>query len=206
MLAGEKLLAQLEALAAERGVAVASLDLEGLAGASHPALEALATFEVAKRTYTYGVHLCHVAVDPETARVDVLDYLSTEDVGRAINPLIVHGQAIGAAVQGLGGAFLDEFKYDAEGQLLTGTFADYLMPTATDFPNVSALTFEESPSLLNPLGAKGAGEGGIVAVGAAVGNAVAHALAPLGVAVTAMPLSLDNLARAIRAARAKGGS
>lgn len=201
-LAGEKLVAQLEALAAERGTAVASLDLEALAAASHPALEALATFEVAKRTYTYGVHLCHVAVDPETARVDVLDYLSTEDVGRAINPLIVHGQAIGAAVQGLGGAFLDEFKYDVEGQLLTGTFADYLLPTATDFPNVSALTFEESPSLLNPLGAKGAGEGGIVAVGAAVGNAVAHALAPLGVAVTAMPLSLDNLARAIRAARA----
>ena len=205
-LAGEKLAAQLAALAAERGTTVESLDLDALAAASHPALEALATFEVDKRTYTYGVHLCHVAVDPETARVDVLDYLSTEDVGRAINPLIVHGQAIGAAVQGLGGAFLDEFKYDAEGQLLTGTFADYLLPTATDFPNVSALTFEESPSLLNPLGAKGAGEGGIVAVGAAVGNAVAHALAPLGVAITAMPLSLDNLARAIRAARGKGGS
>ena len=206
MRAGEKLTAQLAALAAERDTTVAALDLDALAAASHPALEALATFEVAKRTYTYGVHLCHVAVDPETARVDVLDYLSTEDVGRAINPLIVHGQAIGAAVQGLGGAFLDEFKYDAEGQLLTGTFADYLLPTATDFPNVSALTFEESPSLLNPLGAKGAGEGGIVAVGAAVGNAVAHALAPLGVAVTAMPLSLDNLARAIRAARGKDGS
>jgi carbon-monoxide dehydrogenase large subunit len=98
--------------------------------------------------------------------------------------------------------FLDEFKYDAEGQLLTGTFADYLLPTATDFPNVAALTFEEAPSRLNPLGAKGAGEGGIVAVGAAVGNAVAHALTPLGVSITAMPLSLDNLARAIRAARA----
>ncbi len=146
------------------------------------------------------------AVDPETAQVEVLDYLSTEDVGRAVNPLIVHGQAIGAAVQGLGGAFLDEFKYDAHGQLLTGSFADYLLPTATDFPHVAALTLEESPSLLNPLGAKGAGEGGIVAVGAAVGNAVAHALAPLGVVITAMPLSLDNLARAIRAARDEGGA
>jgi carbon-monoxide dehydrogenase large subunit len=185
-LAGEKLAAEL----AQRPVA------------EHAGVEALATFEVAERTYTYGVHLCHVAVDPETAQVEVLDYLSTEDVGRAVNPLIVHGQAIGAAVQGLGGAFLDEFKYDAEGQLLTGSFADYLLPTATDFPNVAALTLEESPSRLNPLGAKGAGEGGIVAVGAAVGNAVAHALAPLGVSITAMPLSLDNLARAIRAARA----
>lgn len=186
-LAGEKLAAQL----AQRPAA------------EHAGVEALATFEVTERTYTHGVHLCHVAVDPETAQVEVLDYLSTEDVGRAVNPLIVHGQAIGAAVQGLGGAFLDEFKYDAEGQLLTGSFADYLLPTATDFPKVAALTFEESPSRLNPLGAKGAGEGGIVAVGAAVGNAVAHALAPLGVSITAMPLSLDNLARAIRAARAR---
>lgn len=172
---------------------------------AHEGLEALATFEVSERTYTYGAHLCHVAVDPETAQVEVLDYLSTEDVGRAVNPLIVHGQALGAAVQGLGGAFLDEFKYDADGQLLTGSFADYLLPTATDFPNVAAQSFEESPSLLNPLGAKGAGEGGIVAVGAAVGNAVAHALAPLGVSITAMPLSLDNLARAMRAARRKSG-
>jgi carbon-monoxide dehydrogenase large subunit len=135
----------------------------------------------------------------------VLDYLSTEDVGRAVNPLIVHGQALGAAVQGLGGVFLDGFEYDADGQLLTGSIAD-LVPAATDFPRVSALSCEESPSLLNPLGAKGAGEGGIVAVGAAVGNAVAHALAPLGVAITAMPLSPENLARAIRAARGKRGA
>jgi carbon-monoxide dehydrogenase large subunit len=189
-LAGEKLAARLAQVPADE----------------HPGLEAIATFEVSKRTYTHGVHLCEVAVDPETAQVEVVDYLSTEDVGRVVNPLIVHGQALGAAVQGLGGAFLDEFKYDAEGQLLTGSFADYLLPTATDFPNVAALTFEESPSLLNPLGAKGAGEGGIVAVGAAVGNAVAHALAPLGVEITAMPLSLDNLGRAIRAAREKRGA
>jgi carbon-monoxide dehydrogenase large subunit len=201
-LAGEKLAAQLGALVAERG---GEVNLDALAAEQHPALEALATFEVSKRTYTYGVHLCHVAVDPETARVEVLDYLSTEDVGRAVNPLIVHGQALGAAVQGLGGVFLDEFKYDADGQLLTGSFADYLLPTATDFPSVSALTFEEAPSKLNPLGAKGAGEGGIVAVAAAVGNAVAHALAPLGIAITAMPLSPDNLARAIRAAKDGSG-
>jgi carbon-monoxide dehydrogenase large subunit len=201
-LAGEKLAAQLGALVAERG---GEVNLDALAAEQHPSLEALATFEVSKRTYTYCVHLCHVAVDPETARVEVLDYLSTEDVGRAVNPLIVHGQALGAAVQGLGGVFLDEFKYDADGQLLTGSFADYLLPTATDFPSVSALTFEEAPSKLNPLGAKGAGEGGIVAVAAAVGNAVAHALAPLGIAITAMPLSPDNLARAIRAAKDGSG-
>jgi carbon-monoxide dehydrogenase large subunit len=166
--------------------------------------EVMATFEQSKRTYTYGVHLAHVAVDPETAQVAVLRYLAVEDIGRAINPLIVHGQAIGAAVQGLGASFLDEFKYDDHGQLLTGTLADYLLPVATDFPRVEALTLEDFPSTLNPLGAKGAGEGGIVAVGGAVANAVARALAPLGVEITELPLSVDNLARAIRKARMKG--
>ncbi|HZS66984.1 MAG TPA: molybdopterin cofactor-binding domain-containing protein, partial [Burkholderiales bacterium] len=163
--------------------------------------EAMATFEQSKRTYTYGAHLAHVAVDPQTAQVEVLRYLSVEDIGRAINPLIVHGQAIGAAVQGLGASFLDEFKYSEDGQLLTGSLADYLLPLATDFPVVEALTFENSPSALNPLGVKGAGEGGIVAVGGAVANAVASALQPLGVEITALPMSLDNLSAAIRAAR-----
>ena len=163
----------------------------------------MATFEQSKRTYTYGTHLAHVAVDPQTARVDVLRFLSVEDVGRAVNPLIVHGQALGAAVQGLGATFLDEFKYGEDGQLLTGTLADYLLPLATDFPSVEALTLENSPSKLNPLGVKGAGEGGIVAVGGAVANAVARALAPLGVEITALPLSPDNLSAAIRKARRK---
>jgi len=161
----------------------------------------MATFEQSKRTYTYGVHLAHVAVDPQTAQVRVLRYLSVEDIGRAINPLIVHGQAIGAAVQGLGAAFLDEFKYGDDGQLLTGTLADYLLPTAGDFPSVEALTLENSPSQLNPLGVKGAGEGGIVAVGGALANAVARALEPLGVEITELPLSVDKLAAAIRRAR-----
>ena len=181
-----------------RGESRALLDLDAVG-----TIEAMATFEQTKRTYTYGAHLAHVAVDPQTARVEVLRYLSVEDIGRAVNPLIVHGQAIGAAVQGLGATFLDEFKYSDEGQLLTGTLADYLLPVATDFPSVEALTLEDWPSKLNPLGVKGAGEGGIVAVGGAVANAVAHALAPLGVEITALPLSVDNLAAAIRKARSK---
>jgi carbon-monoxide dehydrogenase large subunit len=181
-----------------KGETKALLDLDALAGR-----EAMATFEQTKRTYTYGAHLAHVAVDPQTAQVDVLRFLSVEDIGRAVNPLIVHGQAIGAAVQGLGATFLDEFKYSDDGQLLTGTLGDYLLPIATDFPSVEALTLENSPSKLNPLGVKGAGEGGIVAVGGAVANAVAHALAPLGVEITELPLSLDNLSAAIRKARHK---
>jgi aerobic carbon-monoxide dehydrogenase large subunit len=185
-----------EALEAKAGQPFERIDLERCAGE-----EAMATFEQTKRTYTYGAHLAHVAVDPETAQVEVVRFLSVEDIGRAVNPLIVHGQALGAAVQGLGATFLDEFKYADDGQLITGSLADYLLPIATDFPSVEALTFEDSPSKLNPLGVKGAGEGGIVAVGGAVANAVAHALAPLGVEISALPLSLDNLAAAIRRAR-----
>ena len=197
-LAARKLAAQLDAKAAAQGKTRAQLDLDACAGE-----EAMATFEQSKRTYTYGTHLAHVAVDPQTARVDVLRFLSVEDVGRAVNPLIVHGQALGAAVQGLGATFLDEFKYGEDGQLLTGTLADYLLPLATDFPSVEALTLENSPSKLNPLGVKGAGEGGIVAVGGAVANAVARALAPLGVEITSLPLSPDNLSASIRDARRK---
>ena len=107
----------------------------------------------------------------------MLDYVAVEDVGRIINPLTLHGQAVGAIVQGLGGAFLEHLVYDADGQLLTGSLADYLMPTATDFPTIRAIALEEKPSPHNPLGAKGAGEGGIIPVGGVIANAVAAALA-----------------------------
>jgi carbon-monoxide dehydrogenase large subunit len=144
-----------------------------------------------------------VAVDAETAKVEVIRYVGVEDVGRAINPLLVDGQAIGGTVQGLGGALLEEFVYDAAGQLLTGTLADYLLPSSCDFPSVEAITLEEAPSKLNPLGVKGAGEGATGAVGAAIANAVAAALAPLRVTITEVPLSPNNLARQLRAARLK---
>lgn len=162
-----------------------------------------ARFDIKMRTYSYGSHVAHVAVDPETAQVQVLSYVALEDVGHVINPLLAAGQAVGGAVQGIGAAFLDELIYDESGQLITGSFADYLMPTSTDAPPVIPIMLEEAPSASNPLGAKGAGEGGIVASGAAVANAVANALLPLGVKITALPLSLDKLAASIRAARKK---
>ena len=165
------------------------------------ALTAIGRFAPAKLTFTYGTHVAHVAVDPETGAVDVLRYVTVEDVGRAVNPLLVHGQALGAAVQGLGGTFLEELVYDDEGQLVTGTLMDYALPTAAAFPVIDAITLEEAPSALNPLGAKGAGEGGIVAVGAAAANAVAAALAPLGVVVRDLPLSPTRVARSIVDAR-----
>jgi carbon-monoxide dehydrogenase large subunit len=130
-----------------------------------------------------------VTVDPDTGRVEVIDYVAVEDVGRAINPMIVSGQAIGALVQGLGGVFLDHLIYDDQCQLLTASFADYLMPTATDFPSLRGIALELRPSPTNPLGAKSAGEGGMVPVAAAVGNAVAAALQTLGKQPRALPLS-----------------
>jgi carbon-monoxide dehydrogenase large subunit len=169
------------ALQAEDGRQLALSDFAGML--------AEGTFASVHRTYSYGAHACYVAVDPKTGRVDILDYVAVEDVGRAVNPAIVHGQAIGAVVQGLGGVFLDHLVYDANAQLTNASLADYLVPTTTDFPVVRAVTLELRPSLTNPLGAKGAGEGGIVAVAAAVGNAVAAALAPLGVQPRDLPLS-----------------
>jgi len=172
----------LEELAAEQSAEAAA------------ALEAVGRFRPGKLTYTYGAHVAHVAVDLETGDVEVRRLVTVEDVGRAINPLLVHGQAIGAAVQGLGGALFEHLVYDEAGQLLTGTFADYAMPTSATFPAIDAITLEEAPSRLNPLGAKGAGEGGIVATGAAVANAVAAALASTGVVIRALPLSRSTLA------------
>jgi len=152
-------------------------------------LEADGTFSTTIRTYSYGAHACHLTVDARTGHVEILDYVAIEDVGRAINPHIVHGQAIGALVQGLGAVFLEQLIYDQDAQILNTSLADYLVPLASDFPNVRAITMELYRSRTNPLGAKGAGEGGMVAVAATAANAVAAALAPLGVEVRELPLS-----------------
>jgi len=154
------------------------------------------------RTYSYGAHAAHVAVDPGTGQVAVIDYVAVEDVGRIINPAMLHGQAVGAIVQGLGGTFLEHLVYDEHGQLLTGSLADYLMPTACDFPVVRTIALEEKPAPHNPLGAKGAGEGGIIPVGGVIANAVAAALRPLGVEPRELPLSPPKVWEMIVKARA----
>jgi carbon-monoxide dehydrogenase large subunit len=142
-----------------------------------------------KLTYAYGSAAAHVAVDPGTGRVELLDYLVVEDVGRIVNPLTLHGQAIGGVVQGLGGAFMEDLVYDNNGQLLTGSLADYLIPTATDFPAIRAIALENHPSPSNPLGVKGAGEGAIIPVGGLIANAVAAALSSVGAEPNELPLS-----------------
>jgi aerobic carbon-monoxide dehydrogenase large subunit len=158
-----------------------------------PELEETAYFHSSQMTYSYGVHLAHVAVDAETGVMEVLKYLVVEDVGRCINPLLVHGQTVGSAVQGIGGTMLEELIYDENGQLLTGSLMDYLLPTSTDVPDIGSVILEEAPSPLNPLGVKGAGEGGIVGTGAALANALSHALNDFGVQVKALPLTPDRI-------------
>jgi aerobic carbon-monoxide dehydrogenase large subunit len=151
------------------------------------------SFSNSKHTYSYGAHAVHVAVDTRTGHVEILDYLTVEDVGRIINPATLHGQVLGAVVQGLGSVFLEQIHYDDQGQILTGSFADYLLPTADDFPNIRSISLALRPCPNNPLGAKGAGEGGLIAVGGAVGNAIAAALRPLGIEPCHLPFSPPRL-------------
>ena len=169
-----------------------------------PGLEATEYFHTNRLTYTYGGHLVHLTVDPETGVVEILRYLVLEDVGRAVNPLLVHGQALGAAAQGIGGTLLEELAYNEDGQLLTTTLLDYPLPSSMEIPPVESIITEYSPSPLNPLGVKGAGEGGIVACGAALANAVSHALSSLGIQIKELPLSPDRLRALVREAEGRG--
>jgi carbon-monoxide dehydrogenase large subunit len=172
------------------------------AGLSEMRLEVEAEFLNKKYTWAYGTQAAHVAVDPGTGHVKVIDVMSVEDVGRMINPLTLHGQAIGSIVQGLGGAFLEHLIYDDEGQLLTGSFADYLMPTASDYPSIRSVTLELKPCPNNPLGAKGAGEGGLIPVGGLMANAVADALSHLNVQPMELPLSPPRIWQLVEDAEA----
>jgi carbon-monoxide dehydrogenase large subunit len=187
------------------GHAVAGSESISLGALAGEGLSEETTFESSKRTYSYGAHAAHVAVDPNTGHVQVLDYVAVEDVGRIINPLTLHGQTIGAIVQGLGGVFLEHLVYDENAQLLTASLADYLLPTACDFPNIRAVALEMRPSPNNPLGAKGAGEGGVIPVAGVIANAVAAALKPLGVEPRELPLSPPRLWQLIHDAQVAAG-
>jgi carbon-monoxide dehydrogenase large subunit len=167
-------------------------------------LSADGKFDNSKATYTYGTAIAHVAVDARTGGVAVLDYVVVDDVGRIINPETLHGQVIGAAVQGLGSVFTEEIAYDEHGQLLVGSLVDYMVPLATDYPQVRGISLEAHPSPNNPLGAKGAGEGGIIPVGGALANAVAAALSSLGIEPRVLPLTPPRLWQLIQAARSSG--
>jgi carbon-monoxide dehydrogenase large subunit/6-hydroxypseudooxynicotine dehydrogenase subunit gamma len=157
-------------------------------GDNVPGLFAEASFESKHMTYPYGVHVAVVSLARDTGGVLVERYLVAYDIGKAINPMLVEGQIVGGVAQGLGGALYEEFSYDDRGEPLAVTFADYLMPTAREVPDVEVIITEDAPSPLNPMGLKGAGEGGANAVGAAIAAAIDDALGQPG-AITKLPVS-----------------
>jgi carbon-monoxide dehydrogenase large subunit len=143
-------------------------------------------------TYPYGVHVAKLRVDRETGGVTIERFLVAYDIGRAVNPMMIEGQIAGGYAQGLGGALYEEFLYNADGQPLSVTLADYLMPTACEVSAVDVLVTEDAPSPLNPLGLKGAGEAGVTAVGAAIASAIDDAIGIPG-AVTELPVTPQRL-------------
>jgi carbon-monoxide dehydrogenase large subunit len=143
------------------------------------------------------MHAVIVAVDPDTGSVAIERYVVVHDCGRVIHPTVVDAQITGGVVQGIGGALLEELVYDPAGQLVTGSFADYLLPRATDVPTIEVF-HHESPSPLNPLGIKGVGEGGTIPAGAVIAAAVEDALAQFGIQVTECPLPPDRVRQLLR--------
>jgi CO/xanthine dehydrogenase Mo-binding subunit len=149
-----------------------------------------ARFESPDMSFPYGLHCVALEADVETGALDIHRYAIAYDVGRAINPQLVHGQIVGGMAQGIGGALFEELAYDASGQLVSGSFMDYLLPTAGEVPEVRVLITEDAPTPLNPLGVKGAGEGGTAAAGAVIANAVSDAL---GAEATVLPLTPERV-------------
>ncbi len=196
-----------------RGVGSRSLSLAQLAAALRPGggqrrpgmaptLESRYYYENDQPPFAYGVHVVLVEVDADTGAPRLERYLVVHDAGRLINPTIAEGQIVGGIAQGLGGALLEELVYDGQGQLLASSLLDYAVPGARDVPTVD-MAHMEIPSPLNPLGVKGLGEGGAVGAHAAVANAVADALLPLGVTVRQTPLTPAAISRLILMSRAR---
>jgi carbon-monoxide dehydrogenase large subunit len=149
-------------------------------------------------TWSYAVHVAIVEVDHQTGRVAIENYAVAHDCGVVVNPMLVEGQIMGGAAQGLGGILCEKIAYDADGQLLSGSLMDYALPTAGDVPSFHIIHQQHSPSPLNPLGVKGVGEGGAVAPPAVIANAACDALAQFGVEVNATPINPEQLVRAVR--------
>ena len=171
-----------------------------LAPDEEPGLEAHGYYAPPHATFASGCHAVIVEVDPATGEVKIVKYAVHHDCGRMINPMIVEGQIRGGVAQGVGGALYERIVYDGEGQPLTTTFMDFLMPTAMEVPSIE-IVHTETPSPLNPLGVKGVGEAGAIPGPALLAEAVDDALAPFGVRVREMPLGPDRLRQLIAAAR-----
>ena len=162
-------------------------------------LEETFYYEPPTVTWSYAVHAAVLEVDIELGRVTIEQYVIAHDCGVVVNPMLVEGQIVGGAAQGIGGALLEEFNYNSEGQLLTGSFMDYMLPTACEIPPMQ-LIHQHSPSPLNPLGVKGVGEGGPIAPPAVIANAVADALRSFKVEFNRTPIKPQHIEQAVRSA------
>ncbi len=156
-----------------------------LADGDEPGLEATGYYSPPASTWASGCHAAYVRVDPQTFRLEILKYVVVHDCGRMINPLVVEGQIEGGVAQGIGGAFYERLAYDSDGQLRNASFMEFLIPYSTEIPAIE-IDHIETPSPLNPLGVKGAGEAGVIPVGAVLASAIEEAL---GIPITEMPLS-----------------
>ena len=159
-------------------------------------LEETFYYEPPTVTWSYAVHAAIIELDVELGQVSVEKYFIVHDCGVVVNPLLVEGQIVGGAAQGLGGALLEEFHYDSEGQLVTGSLMDYMLPTACEIPGIQII-HQHSPSPHNPLGVKGVGEGGPIAPPAVIANAVSDALRPLMVEFNRTPIKPQHIAAAV---------
>lgn len=164
-----------------------------LPGGIEPDLAATAYFESTALTFAHGSNACEVEVDPETGHVRITRYVVAHDCGRLINPLIVDGQIRGGVIHGIGNALYERMIHDDQGQPLTATYADYLLPMASEMPNIEIYHLE-SPSPRNPLGVKGAGEGGTIPAAACVISAIEDAIGPGGTFVRHHPISFEEVA------------
>ena len=191
------------------GVPGAELSLAKVAQAARPGwdhgrpagvdagLEETYYYEPPTVTWSYAVHAAIVDVDVEIGRIKIEKYVIAHDCGVMVNPMLVEGQIVGGAVQGIGGALLEAIKYDGQGQPLTTSFMDYMLPTARDVPPLH-LVHQHSPSPLNPLGVKGVGEGGPIGPPAALANAISDALHPFKVEFNRTPITPRHIREAIR--------
>jgi carbon-monoxide dehydrogenase large subunit len=185
-------------------VALATFAAHNLPDGVEPSLDSDATFDPENFSFPHGTHLCAAEVDTETGMVTIRSYVAVDDVGKVVNPLIVEGQVHGGIAQGIAQALYEEAAYDDEGNLLTTTLADYLIPSAADLPSFTT-SRTETPATTNPLGVKGVGEAGTIASTPAVVNAIIDALRPLGITDITMPCTPERVWRAIHNARENGG-
>ena len=184
-------------------VAKASLDPKNLPSGFEPGLIEKAIYTGKVASYPNGVHVCELEIDEATGVVEILHYNVVDDVGTVINPLLLHGQVDGGIAMGVGQILMEDIKFDAQGQILTGSFMDYAMPRASDLTGFH-VDSNPVPTKTNPLGVKGAGEAGCVGAMPAVANALVDALSVLGIRHVEMPATPEVLWRAIQGARAKG--